>query len=201
MKHHIMENGKDLTIEISQNFEVSKEYLYKAWTVEDDLKQWWKPFECLLAHASADIRKGGKVQYEFNDKTGNKAFDISGEYKEVKENEALVYSWNWNVAADEVGKGEFELSIHFSVSDNGSSLQIKQNNFISEEALLPHREGWEKQLANLKDYLENKDSGSTAEQPNDKENDEKKDAQETGEKNEKEVSGYNETPEQDKVAE
>jgi uncharacterized protein YndB with AHSA1/START domain len=157
-KTHFMEINKALKVEASKSFPVTASQLYNAWTNPEELKQWWKPMGNALKEVVNDIKTGGAVRYIFADN----ALVISGEYLEVKENEKLVYTWNWELPNDAVRNAAYKLTVNFAGKDNGSEISISQENFQDEEAMLPHRQGWEKGLDELEHFL----SGDSSSQPN-----------------------------------
>ena len=93
---------------------------------------------------------------EFEAKDGQKAVEITGEYKEVKPNEKLVYSWNWDVASKHIEKSDHQLTIKFEAAGSGSKINVTQENYQGDESVTPHAEGWEKALNDLHEYLSNK---------------------------------------------
>ena len=151
-KHLLMETNKTFKLEASKEFTVPAKQLYEAWTEPEQLKQWWKPIGNQLAEVDNNIRKGGRVAYQFAEDT----LRISGEYLEVNEGKNLVYTWNWEFPQDVVKNGAFKLNVRFEDKGNGSQLYVTQENFKDEEALQPHKEGWDKALNDLKNYLEGK---------------------------------------------
>lgn len=145
--------NQETKVGAEKNFSAPVERLYKAWTTPEDLKQWWKPSENHLTNVELENREGGKIKYEFDNKDGQHAVTITGEYKEVKPNEKLVYTWNWDVASDNVKKSDHQLTITFSADGDGSKIAVTQENFQDGEAVKPHQEGWEKALNDLSEYL------------------------------------------------
>ena len=143
-----MSNEKSASVHVTQSFPVSKEELYKAWTEEEQLKQWWKPLNKKLTRVENKIHEGGQVAYFFEDD-----LQIRGEYKEVAEGDKLVYSWNWDFPKESMHKGEYLLTVRFTGSGNESGLAITQENFHSEHAIKPHEEGWTEALNDLKEHL------------------------------------------------
>lgn len=143
-----MNNETSASVRVSKDFPVSKEELYKAWTEEDQLKQWWKPMNKKLTRVENEIRQGGQVAYFFEDD-----LQIKGEYKEVAEEDKLVYSWNWDFPKESMHKGEYLLTVQFSGSGNESKLDITQENFQNEHSIKPHQDGWEEALKDLKEYV------------------------------------------------
>lgn len=144
---------QEKSLSTEKEFTLPVERLYQAWTTPDDLKQWWKPSENKLTTVELDIKEGGKFKYEFEAKEGQTAVIITGEYKEVKPNEKLVYSWNWDVPSDNIKKSDHQLTIQFQPSGEGSKISVTQENYENDESITPHQEGWEKALNDLHDYL------------------------------------------------
>ncbi len=177
-----MESNKKYEVETSKDFPVAVNRLYEAWTKPEDLKQWWKPMNDSLADVTNELNEGGTVSYVFE----NSGLQITGKYAEVVENEKLVYSWDWKFPADAIKDASYNLTIQFKGNDNGSTLHVKQEDFKDEEGVLVHRQGWEKSLTDLEQYLSG--SGSSQDQPSD-----------TGSSEGDRTGGYNEAPEQIKV--
>lgn len=149
IKQPFMEITKALMVKTAKSFPVTAEQLYNAWTNPDQLKQWWKPMGNSLKEVINDLKQGGTVRYIFND---NKLV-ISGEYLEVKENEKLVYTWKWELPHDAVRNAEYKLAVNFVNKGDGSEINVLQENFETEESMLPHQEGWEKGLNDLENFL------------------------------------------------
>lgn len=152
-----MEATKAASFEAQQDFSVTVKALYEAWTTEEALKKWWKPNGNKLKSLVNDLKEGGEVKYEFSDDEGQPLFVISGTYEEVKPEEKLVYTWNWDVVDEPVRNAEYKLTITFSEKDGGSHIDVQQEGFKSDEAVVPHKEGWETGLRDLKTYLSGKE--------------------------------------------
>lgn len=144
-----MENN-DLKVTVSKEFNTPVEKLYNAWTQPELLKQWWKPMDKNLTEVINDLHEDGIVKYIFEDNS----LVIEGKYIEVRENEKLVYSWNWQLPKDDVKDSSYKLTISFSGKDDTSNINVLQENFENEEGTLPHKQGWEKGLNDLKEFLE-----------------------------------------------
>lgn len=141
-------------IEISKEFPVSVKELYKAWISPEALKQWWSPMGKKLTEVKNDVREGGSIKYSANG--GENPLVIEGEYQEVKENDKLVYTWNFNFSNEALEESPYRLTINFREEGEGSLLQVKQENLKDNEAVEVHKKGWEKELENLRDYLDQK---------------------------------------------
>ncbi|HVF97558.1 MAG TPA: SRPBCC domain-containing protein [Flavisolibacter sp.] len=142
-------NEQAQQIGLQKEFATSKESLYRAWTEDAALKQWWKPMNKELVSVENDIQPGGKVAYTFEND-----LKIHGEYKEVQQGEKLVYSWIWDLPDDTQHKGEYLLTIGFSGNSETSRIDVLQENFRDEHSVQPHRDGWEGALEDLKRFVE-----------------------------------------------
>lgn len=151
------QNNEALKLDAAKDFPVAKDRLYRAWTDEEELKRWWHPGDNKLISVENDIREGGIAKYEFQAAgDGEKTFTISGAYKEAAPAERLVYTWNWQMPDAPVGDGEHLLTVRFSETGQGTSrLDVTQENFGTEEAIHPHRKGWDEALESLRAYLVN----------------------------------------------
>jgi uncharacterized protein YndB with AHSA1/START domain len=145
----------DQSIVISKHFSVNRSALYKAWTEEAALREWWKPMGKSLVKLENDIRVGGKVEYVFED-LDNAAgkLIIQGEYQTATPEEKLVYTWNWILNDVAVENANYTLTIEFSEQNEETELKIQQHREKEVEGVQPHKEGWEDALESLSKYLE-----------------------------------------------
>jgi uncharacterized protein YndB with AHSA1/START domain len=153
-----MEINKDLKVEVAKTFSVDVPTLYDAWTNPEQLKQWWRPMGNPLTEVTNDLKEGGTVRYEFQ----NAKLVITGKYEQVAENEKLVYTWNWELPNDAVRNAAYKLTVKFNSNGSGSEINVLQENFENEESMLPHREGWEKGLVELEQFLNKEDSSTNS---------------------------------------
>lgn len=177
--------SKQHSIEIREEFSVPVEALFKAWTEEEQLKKWWSPMGDSVARVTNELNDGGAVSYEFE--SGD--FVVKGNYHEVKPNEKLVYSWNWEFK-DGLPQESYTLTISFEATESGSMLHVRQDEMTSEEVAKPHEDAWHLALKSLKTHLENGTDGNNNPNTEDLKNDEGMSDR---------SGGYNESPEQAKV--
>ena len=110
-----------------------------------------------LQEVDNNVSEGGQVKYVFVNAEGEHSFTISGKYKEVDAGKRLVYTWNWDVPADSIGSSTYILAISFiDIDKNRSRIEVIQEDFKEEESVQPHKEGWEKALADLENYMSQK---------------------------------------------
>ena len=148
-----MENKKAPVVSASKDFNVPADRLYKAWVTPEEQKQWWHPMGNELQEVTNELKEGGQIRYVFKNSQQEHPFEITGQYEEVKEGEKLVYSWNWEVPEQTLENSKYKLSVVFSKQGDGSRLEVQQENFADEESIHPHKEGWEKALNDLQQYL------------------------------------------------
>ena len=148
-----MENTTQ-SIQAQKTFSASVNDLYDAWTNPEKLKEWWKPAGNKLVNVENDVREGGAIKYEFEGDDNRKTIVITGEYKEVKPAQRLVYSWNWQiVGSDKLSNNHFELTIEFSGEGSGSKIAVTQADEDAEESVHPRKKGWDDELESLSKFL------------------------------------------------
>jgi uncharacterized protein YndB with AHSA1/START domain len=142
-----MDNHKQ--VEVTSEFDVPVEQLYKAWTEPEALKKWWHTTGFQLIDVQNELRDGGKIAYSFE----NDELAITGEYEKVEQFKQLKYSWNWHFKESANESASYTITVEFSNTNKGSSIHVKQQDNSKEERIIPHQKGWEKGLKDLKQYL------------------------------------------------
>ncbi len=142
------------TITITKNIAAPKSELYKAWTNEDSLRQWWKPAGNTLQTMEADLKEGGNIIYKFNNgENESTGLTIVGKYKTVLPGEKLVYSWNWLLEDIAIENGTYLLTVEFSGDGEESVIKVSQESTADVEGVHPHQQGWEQALESLSDFI------------------------------------------------
>jgi len=186
-----MENNLS-NLNVSKQFNCSKEVLYRAWTEPEQLKQWWKPMGNRLTDVVNNIKEGGEVKYMFADNR----LTIEGKYEKVQGHDILEYTWNWHMSTEPIPDAPYKLSVRFEGGENNSTISVTQTGFKDDESVKPQQQGWEKGLQQLHDYLSKSSSGTSDTNASSGQIDTEKAAEETMPR----MTGYMETPEQSKVA-
>lgn len=141
-------------ITITKQFSVNKSELYKAWTDEASLKQWWRPSGKILQTVDTVLEEGGSLVYEFTDsENGSGGLKIEGTYNTVLPEEKLIYSWNWLLENIAVENGNYLLTVEFFGEGEESEIKVTQESTSEFEGVHPHQQGWEDALASLKDLV------------------------------------------------
>ncbi len=146
-----MESNEQQKISVNKAFDVPVEELYQAWTDGSQLKQWWKPLGLTLTSVENDINEGGKIAYQFDGAEGQ-GLTIDGTYQEVKPQERLVYTWNWQFP-DEKLNSAYKLEVVFKSTGAGSSIEITQQEDEQQESVKPKASAWDEELNHLATFL------------------------------------------------
>ncbi len=78
---------------IIRTFDAPRELVWRAWTDEAEIAQWFHPFGVSTDSVSFDVRVGGRYRYTMtNDETGEQ-FPTGGEYLAVEPIDRLVFTW------------------------------------------------------------------------------------------------------------
>jgi uncharacterized protein YndB with AHSA1/START domain len=118
-------------------FNASPAKVYAAWTDPKRLAQWWGPGTPEdMRVIELDVRVGGRfhVGFEFQ----GERHDVHGEYKEVVENEKLVFSWYWKSTAERVS----QVTVKTRADGDGCMLTLIHEQLFDEAARLGHTRGW-----------------------------------------------------------
>jgi uncharacterized protein YndB with AHSA1/START domain len=89
----------DDQILITREFDAPKHLVFKAWTTPELVSRWWPGKRGQMDVAEIDLRVGGKWRYAM---TAQGGFEVAfnGEYREIVENERLVYTEAFEGAPD-----------------------------------------------------------------------------------------------------
>lgn len=74
---------------------------------------------------------------------------MDGMFIRVSENKALTYTWQWH-GSDE----ETEVDVQFTEHAVGTEVQITHGEFLSEQSMCEHAQGWDNYIQGFSDYLE-----------------------------------------------
>jgi uncharacterized protein YndB with AHSA1/START domain len=87
-------NASPDAVVIERSFDAPVDLIWRMWTDPDHFKQWYGPDGATIPVAKMDIRVGGTrlVCIEIQRPDGSMRMWFTGEYREVVENERLVYT-------------------------------------------------------------------------------------------------------------
>jgi uncharacterized protein YndB with AHSA1/START domain len=87
-------NGSQDAVVIERSFDASLDLIWQMWTDPEHFKAWYGPDGASIPVAEMDVRVGGtrRVCMEMQSPDGPMQMWFVGEYREVVENERLVYT-------------------------------------------------------------------------------------------------------------
>jgi uncharacterized protein YndB with AHSA1/START domain len=82
-------NEKNKEFVISRKFDVSREFMFKAWTDPDHMQRWWGPKNFEVTYSRMEFRPGGSYHYCMRSPDGS---DMWGKfvYREIVKPERIV---------------------------------------------------------------------------------------------------------------
>jgi len=83
-----LEGDRDLLV--TREFNAPQALVFRAWTTQEGLMQWWGPREWPLAHCTLDLRVGGRWHYCMRGPNGEEAWGL-GVYTEVTPTSRVAY--------------------------------------------------------------------------------------------------------------
>jgi uncharacterized protein YndB with AHSA1/START domain len=110
---------------------------FAAWTDPEKVKLWMGPGEIKVLHAETDPRPGGRYRWLMKSPDGEE-HEVSGIYREVIENEKLVFTWAWKSTPER----QSLVTVLLKSDGDGTLLTLTHEQFFDEEARDRHQKGW-----------------------------------------------------------
>jgi uncharacterized protein YndB with AHSA1/START domain len=126
------------SLTLKRRIKGSPAQIFAAWTNPTKMTAWLGPEGAYDVTATADARVGGRYRLAFRTPDGEMN-DARGVYREVVQNEKLVFTWAWQSAPEE----ESVVTITLKADGPATLLTFVQEPFVDEEARDDHRGGWE----------------------------------------------------------
>lgn len=131
-----------------------RELVFKAWTEEKHMKQWWGPHGYSNPVCELDARVGGAIHIQMEGPTGN--HPMSGIFKEIVQPEKLVFT-----ALVPDGKGGVVLenlnTVTFEAQGNKTKMTLRVEVLQSTDEAVPMlagmKVGWSQSLEKLEALL------------------------------------------------
>lgn len=134
-----MKGSDATTLVMKRSIDATPAEVYRAWVTPDIIAAWFvgtKGRSCTVHEA--DVRVGGRYDFEIEMIDGE-THRVRGVYREVIENEKLVFTWAW------ISTPERESLVTVELSGNergGTLLVLTHSRFADEHARDMHAMGW-----------------------------------------------------------
>jgi uncharacterized protein YndB with AHSA1/START domain len=132
------------SLTIKRRLNAPSKKIYAAWIDPVKLARWFGPEGVTVLHAEADARVGGRYRIVARSPDAQE-HDVSGVYREVVENEKLVFTWAWKSTPER----ESLVTVVFKADNGGTALTLTHEQFFDEEARDRHQHGWSGSLDKL----------------------------------------------------
>jgi uncharacterized protein YndB with AHSA1/START domain len=112
--------------------------VFAAWTRPELLSQWFAPGTMTAEVAELDPRPGGRFRIAMHDPASGDRHIVSGVYREVAENERLVFTWSWEGLA----APETLVSVLLRGQGDATEVLLTHEGFPTAELRESHQQGW-----------------------------------------------------------
>lgn len=150
-------SNRELTL--TRVFDAPRDLVFRAWTDEKLLAQWWGPKGFTNPIAELEPRPGGRINIVMEDSAGfikkGSRYPMEGEFKEIDEPKKLVY----NSSAVMDGKPIIENEVTVTFEDDGGKTRMTLHVLVTHatpeaEAPLKGMEmGWSQSLDKLAELV------------------------------------------------
>ncbi|MGW1777349.1 SRPBCC family protein [Streptomyces sp. NPDC002104] len=146
-------------LSVTRVFDAPRATVYQAWTDPGQFARWWGPvgFTTDPASVALDVRVGGSWKATMAAE-GIGEFPFTGVYREVVENERLVFTLvdpNDESIAERAARGEAEelTTVTFADIDGSTELSFQQVGELDAEKTEEAKAGWNSFLDSLGGHL------------------------------------------------
>ncbi len=123
---------------INRRLNAPVERVYAAWTDPAKIVQWFGPSDEMTCEVpELELTVGGRYAFLMLSPSGDRHC-VMGEYREIVENERLVFSWAWESTPERVS----QVTVTFRADGDATQLQLTHEQFVDEEARDRHQQGW-----------------------------------------------------------
>ena len=146
-----MKGTAKLSVEIKRFIKAPRDRVYAAWTDPAQMRQWFGPENVQTRELVADARVGGTFRWDLINSDGEK-MTMRGEFRELKSNEKVVFSWQWE--DDEDWENHISIvTVELDDADGGTELRLTHEHLPNEESRDGHTRGWNSALDKLEKFF------------------------------------------------
>jgi hypothetical protein len=128
--------------ELSREFPVTQDTLFKAFINEATLKSIWG-----VSSITVDARPNEKARAHLE--IGNENWDFTITYRDIVPNETL----RWAVHFDRFPGKETRVTLSFKTTTSGAEVTVRMENFETPQERDANRQAWERALRTLEGLL------------------------------------------------
>lgn len=137
------------SLTINRTLNAAVPVVFAAWTDPAKIVQWFAPSDDMTCEVpDFDFKVGGSYTIVMRSPDGERHC-VSGHYREIVENQKLVFSWAWESTPERVS----QVTIKLRPDGDATRLQLIHEQFFDEAARDNHNIGWtaclERLIANI----------------------------------------------------
>jgi uncharacterized protein YndB with AHSA1/START domain len=140
------------SLTLKRRIKAAPEKVWRAWTEAAQLAAWFGPGTCEYLAAEIDLRVGGRFRVAFRtdiDGRPDETHEVQGSYREIVENEKLVFSWHWITTPERVSQVTVGLRADGPDGEGGTMLTLLHEQLYDEASKTGHTRGWTATLDKL----------------------------------------------------
>ncbi|HXO45070.1 MAG TPA: SRPBCC domain-containing protein [Candidatus Cybelea sp.] len=137
----------ELKVQVKRTFLAPRERVFGAWTEPESLKRWMcrASAEHKAEYLELDVRPGGRYRLKSTSPSGD-FFWLTGEYREIRPPEKLVFTWEWTktpVRPGEVNEcGPTIVTVEFFARGDSTEVVLTHEGFTTSALGDRHELGW-----------------------------------------------------------
>jgi uncharacterized protein YndB with AHSA1/START domain len=146
-----MYEEEQLSVKVKRFIKAPRERVYAAWADPAQLTKWFGPGTVVTRKLTADVRVGGRFQWECTDPEG-KEVTISGQYHEVVPGRKIVFTWR--LEEDDDWKDHNSMvTVEFFDQADGTEVRLTHENLPTKPSRDDHEQGWNSVLDKLEEFI------------------------------------------------
>jgi uncharacterized protein YndB with AHSA1/START domain len=139
-------NTSEIKVVLNKEIEAPVAKVFQAWTRPELIMKWFAPGSVMtVPSAEVSLKAGGEYLIHMYNPETKEDHIVGGCYKEVIQDEKLVFSWKWKEGTDTTW-------VTIDLQENGpgkTMLTLTHAGFSQQEFAQKHTMGWNGCLANL----------------------------------------------------
>ena len=139
-----------LSLQLTRLFPAPRARVFEFFARPPLLAEWWGPRGFSIPSIDFVPRVGGSYRIEMQPPEGD-AFELTGTFREVDPPSRLTFTFEWEPADPD--DEETLVQLAFEVTDDSTSVQLRQGPFKTEARRALHRDGWTESLDKLAELV------------------------------------------------
>jgi uncharacterized protein YndB with AHSA1/START domain len=141
----------DRTLVLTRVLDAPRVRVFEAWTIPQQIAQWWGPEGFTTEHCEMDIRHGGSYRMSMRSADGV-VYWKRGTYQEIVAPERIVFTFAWEDDSGQPGHQTI-VTVMFEELGDRTRVTLRQAVFETSAWCEDHRRGWTSCLERFASWL------------------------------------------------